>query len=326
MWFNKGGARTQILLRSPMPTSTHEAEGGAGKGKERKTENKTRFPEMGSHSWASQRQTARLLCDPPIFKPLTSQTLRRRYDLFSQDSLRTQLVLPPSNKTLRTWGPLVAWCGIWGWDPALLLASCLALHRPRICSVALFSHFLLTWCNAITAWDPHSFQPWVDWSHANTTKTLLQIQITRLSLPWHGPDVYLWSCLPELKGPSMVVAEKKSDLISHSVDCDLIQQFLPWVEGRLTAERTQLFPFLWPYLLPCNLQVPSSTAQATPAFGQEDISKQDVKQQRLWKSSCSRLVPFPSCPCVILKQTCQIEYAWRWRTHIAEICHLSLTG
>lgn len=50
MQVNKGGARTQILLRSPMLTSTHEAEGGAGKGKERKTENKTRFPKMGSHS------------------------------------------------------------------------------------------------------------------------------------------------------------------------------------------------------------------------------------------------------------------------------------
>lgn len=245
MQFNKGGARTQIFLRSPMPTSTREAEGGAGKGKERKTENKTRFPKMGSHSWASQRQTQHGSSVVfPFSKPLTSQTLRRRYDLFSQDRLRTHLVLPPSNKiSLRTWEPLAAWEGIWGWDPALLLASCLALHRPRICSVPLFSHFLLTWCNAITAWDPHSFQSWVDWSHAKTTKTLLQIQITRLSLPWHGPDVYLWGCLPELKGPSMVVAEKKSDLISHSVDCDLIQQFLHWVEGGLTAERAQLFPF-----------------------------------------------------------------------------------
>lgn len=41
----------------------------------------------------------------------------------------------------------------------------------------------------------------------------------------------------------MVAAEKKSDLISHSVDCDLIQQFLHWVEGGLTAEHAQLFPF-----------------------------------------------------------------------------------
>lgn len=241
MRFNKGGARTQILLKGPTPTSAHEAEGGAGKGKERKTENKTRFPKMGSHSWASQRQTQHGSSEiSPFSKPLTSQTPRRRYDVFSQDRLRAHLVLPPSNKTLRTWGPLAAWEGIWGWDPALLLVSCLALHRPRICSVSLSSHFLLTWCNAITAWDPHSFQPRVDRSHAKTTKTLLQIQITRLSLPWHGPDVYLWGCLPELKGPSMVAAEKKSDLISHSVDCDLIQQFL---EGGLTAERAQLFPF-----------------------------------------------------------------------------------
>lgn len=41
----------------------------------------------------------------------------------------------------------------------------------------------------------------------------------------------------------MVVAEKESDLIPHSVDCDLIQQLLRWVEGGLTAEHAQLFSF-----------------------------------------------------------------------------------
>lgn len=55
-----------------MLTSPHEVLGRVGKGKERKTENKTRFPKMGNHSLASfgfpETNTALLLSDLPILK------------------------------------------------------------------------------------------------------------------------------------------------------------------------------------------------------------------------------------------------------------------
>lgn len=122
---------------------------------------------------------------------------------------------------------------------------------------SLSSHFLLTWCNhnkmvstipsALTGVIPHPTQ--------RQQKPFTEPD--KLILPWHGPDmVYLWGCLPELKVPSVVIAEKKS-LTSFLTQLTVTSSSrshtrVIWRWNKLNSS------FLYPSPLPCNLQGPFS--------------------------------------------------------------------